>query len=342
MEPLPLEVQCILNYQNRVTLSAQEFAGAVESSARGCLAPEGAAVASAAVLSEVARHLCVGGEAKRLRPLLVLKVGELLGASGDRLMGVAVAAEHIHGSSLLHDDVVDDGAVRRGRPTANVVFGNAVAVLAGDWLLSRAIQRLRHLPPEITHEAVDCIAEMAAGAVAELGVRGRADVRAEALRAVALGKTGALFAWCGWAAARVPGRAAEIPVLEELGRRLGVAFQMADDLKDLCDDRGCKKRFADIRAGNPSFALAQACEASPDFAASLSDAWARLPLAEDEVEALGRAALDAGGAPAAAALDVELARAAASLAPLGPEAWLASFAPFVAGFTAGLPGGVAS
>ncbi|MHB8874786.1 MAG: polyprenyl synthetase family protein [Myxococcaceae bacterium] len=314
-----------------------DFVSAVESSVQSCLAAAASSPgAGGGVLSQAARHLCLGGGAKRMRPLLVRRVGELVGAPSEGLKDVAVAAELIHAASLLHDDVVDEGTLRRGQPCANVVFGNAVAVLAGDWLLSRAIGRLRPYPAAITFEAVDCIAQMAASAVAELEARGNAGLSLFALRSIAEGKTGALFAWCGRAAAHLAGREADAPALERFGRHLGVAFQMADDLKDLCDERGGKERFADLRAANPSFALAHAAQASPAFARALSQAWSRRPLEEGEVAELGRAAFDACARPAAAALEEELA-AAAALAPLWPRAWSAHFAPMAEAFTRDLP-----
>jgi geranylgeranyl pyrophosphate synthase len=322
-----------------MTPAAADFVLAVETQVQACLAAGAAAPGSTSqVLSQAARHLCLGGSAKRLRPVLVRLTGELVGAPAAGLRDVAVAAELIHASSLLHDDVVDEGALRRGRPTANVVFGNAVAVLAGDWLLSRAIQHLRPYAPVITFEAVDCIAEMAGGAVAELEARGRADLTLPALRVISEGKTGALFAWCGRAAAHLAGRSADALVLERFGRHLGVAFQMADDLKDLSDEHGGKERFADVRAANPSFALAHASQASPAFACALADAWARGALSEEEVARLGKQAFAAGALPAAGALDAELSAAAFALAPLSPDAWRERFAPLAAAFTRDLPG----
>src|SRR5512144_1649282 len=93
-------------------------------------------------LMDAARHLCMGGGGKRARPMLVRLFGDAVGAPDEHLVDVAVAAELIHSASLLHDDVVDAGMFRRGRPTANARWGNVVAVMSGDLLLSGALLRL--------------------------------------------------------------------------------------------------------------------------------------------------------------------------------------------------------
>src|SRR3954468_14276130 len=93
-------------------------------------------------LMGAARHLCMGGGAKRARPMLVRLFGDAVGVPAERLVECAVAAEMIHSASLLHDDVVDAGMFRRGRPTVNARWGNIVAVMSGDLILSGALLRL--------------------------------------------------------------------------------------------------------------------------------------------------------------------------------------------------------
>ena len=105
-------------------------------------------------LEEAARHLCLADGAKRTRPRLVQLFAKAVDAPADVAIDVAVSAELIHAASLLHDDVIDEGSQRRGQPTANRVWGNLPAVLAGDLILSRAIQRLLRWPSPVSKRSV--------------------------------------------------------------------------------------------------------------------------------------------------------------------------------------------
>lgn len=224
------------------------------------------------VVSDVSRHLCLAEGARRFRPLLVERLGALFDLPSAPLEAVAVAAELIHAASLLHDDVVDDGTLRRGRPTANAVWGNSVAVLAGDWLLTRAFQQLESLPVGLTRSAIDMVGEMSASALIEVGARG-AVLPMDRWRSMAEGKTGALFAWCGTAVAALADRPDAAPLLDRFGRRLGLAFQLADDLRDFLDARSGKALYADIRNGNPSAVVALAATLEPSVKSGLESAW---------------------------------------------------------------------
>jgi octaprenyl-diphosphate synthase len=114
------------------------------------------------VIPALADHL-IAGSAKRLRPLLTVAAARLAGARDDACLKLAAAVEFIHTATLLHDDVVDESSLRRGKPTANALFGNAASVLVGDFLYSRAFQmmvsvdRMRVL--EVLAEATNVIAE---------------------------------------------------------------------------------------------------------------------------------------------------------------------------------------
>ena len=240
---------------------------------------------SGGILAEAAQHLCINGRGKRIRPRLVWLLGAALGTPRTALEELATAAELIHGASLLHDDVVDEGALRRGVPTANVRWGNTVAVLAGDWILTAAMKQLRGLPVAVTWDALDVVAAMTRATVLEAEARGRLDLSEAAWRAIAEGKTGALFAWCGSAAARVIGNEEAAARLARFGRRLGIAFQLADDLRDLCGGEP-KDRFADIRNRNPSLPLIRAMAISPLVR--------ELLLADVPIEEIGRAVIASG------------------------------------------------
>ena len=186
-----------------------------------------------ALIPQLAGHIVAGG-GKRLRPMLTLGCARLCGYRGDRHIALAAAVEFIHTATLLHDDVVDASELRRGRDTANAVWGNKPAVLVGDFLFSRSFElmvadgSLRVLA--ILTRASAVIAE---GEVMQLMTTGNmATTEAEYL-AVIEAKTAELFA----AASRIGAVLGERPPAEEealdrFGRNLGIAFQLVDDLLD--------------------------------------------------------------------------------------------------------------
>lgn len=223
-------------------------------------------------LAAAARHLCLAEGAKRARPQLTYAFGEALGVPDAASLDIALAAELIHSASLLHDDVVDAGLLRRGRPTANSLYGNHAAVLSGDLLICFALQSLRNHPPESTALAVEVIAKMTHAAILEVEARGDASLTYQTWLDVAVGKTGVLFGFCGAASAMYAANEAARQDLLAVGERLGVAFQLADDLADIRADTN-KSAFADIRQKNPSSLLALATQVSPAFRVSLAEAW---------------------------------------------------------------------
>jgi octaprenyl-diphosphate synthase len=177
----------------------------------------------------------VSAGGKRLRPLLTLACARLCGyRDGERHVAIAAVVEFIHTATLLHDDVVDASDLRRGRDTANAIWGNKPAVLVGDFLFARAFQlmvedgSLKVL--EILSRASSVIAE---GEVHQLMTANDTTTSEEAYLAVIEAKTAALFA----AAARVGAVLADRPqddetALERFGYNLGVAFQLVDDVLD--------------------------------------------------------------------------------------------------------------
>jgi octaprenyl-diphosphate synthase len=186
-----------------------------------------------ALIPQLAGHIVAGG-GKRLRPMLTLGAARLCGYRGERHISLAAAVEFIHTATLLHDDVVDASGLRRGRDTANAVWGNKPAVLVGDFLFSRAFElmvddgSLRIL--EILSRASSVIAE---GEVLQLMTANDTQTTIDAYLAVIEAKTAELFA----AASRIGAVIAERPPREEealdrFGRNLGIAFQMADDVLD--------------------------------------------------------------------------------------------------------------
>ena len=190
-----------------------------------------------ALIPELAGHLIAGG-GKRMRPMLTLACANLLGYTGTRHYKLAAAVEFIHTATLLHDDVVDGSGMRRGKRTANLIWGNPASVLVGDFLFSRAFElmvedgSLRVL--RILSHASAVIAE---GEVEQLTAQRRIETGEEQYLEIIGAKTAALFA----AACRVAPVVAEASdeaelALESYGRNLGIAFQLTDDVIDYASD----------------------------------------------------------------------------------------------------------
>jgi octaprenyl-diphosphate synthase len=192
------------------------------------------------LICSIADYIVSAG-GKRLRPILVFLTAQALGADpkASRVVDLAAAIELIHTATLLHDDVVDESDLRRGRPTANAEFGNAASVLVGDFLYSRAFQvmvstgDMRVL--EIMAEATNRIAE---GEVMQLMALGNLDLTEAQYMDVIEAKTAKLFEAAGalGAIATNTADAQTIRTMAEFSRRLGVAFQIADDVLDYRGD----------------------------------------------------------------------------------------------------------
>jgi octaprenyl-diphosphate synthase len=179
-------------------------------------------------------HYIIDAGGKRLRPLLVLLCGSALGSCSDEHIKFAATIEFIHTATLLHDDVVDISALRRGRPTANAEFGNAPSVLVGDFLYTRAFQLMVQLGNmDILDHMADTTNVIAEGEVLQLVRAGNADTSEEQYLDVISRKTAILFAAACHGAATLSGASAETrETLREFGMNLGIAFQMIDDVLD--------------------------------------------------------------------------------------------------------------
>ena len=204
------------------------------------------------LIPQLAGHIVASG-GKRLRPLLTLAAANLCGYQGDRHIGLATCVEFIHTATLLHDDVVDESRLRRGKDSANAVWGNQSSVLVGDFLFSRAFQimvsdgSLRVL--KILSSASAVIAE---GEVMQLMTTNDTETSEEAYLNVIRAKTATLFAAAASVGAVVAERpSAEEQALQSFGMNLGIAFQLIDDVLDYAaeeDDLG-KTIGDDFREG---------------------------------------------------------------------------------------------
>lgn len=275
----------------------------------------GPAVEQRDTLLAAARHLCLDG-GKRARPLLVKIFGDTLGVPEGALVDAAVGAELIHAASLLHDDVVDAGMYRRGKPTVNARWGNIVAVMSGDLLLSGALLRLAKVDARLTATALATVSEMTRAAIAEVEARGNLGLPLAGLRAIGEGKTGSLFGWCGVAAATVAGDEEAARRFDAFGRRLGVAFQMADDIRDVTGTDEGKPQYADLLSRTPSLPVLLATARDAKLKARIAEAWAWASLGAEKVRELGTAVLVSGALDEAVELmNAEIDAAVEALGP---------------------------
>ncbi len=225
------------------------------------------------LINQIGAHI-IGSGGKRLRPMLVLLAAQAASYAGDEHIQLAAVVEFIHTATLLHDDVVDESDLRRGRKTANVVWGNAASVLVGDFLYSRAFQLMVELERmrvmKILADTTNAIAE---GEVLQLLHINNPDTDEAAYLQVIERKTAVLFS----AATRLGAVLGGLPREQEealalYGMHLGFAFQIADDVLDYVSDSDTlgKNIGDDLAEGKPTLPLIYAIQRSkPEHAASM-------------------------------------------------------------------------
>ncbi len=224
-----------------------------------------------ALVNQVAEHI-VGGGGKRLRPMLVLLAAQAAGYTGAHDILLAAVVEFIHTATLLHDDVVDESDLRRGRKTANALWGNAASVLVGDFLYSRAFQMMVEANDmRVMRILADTTNRIAEGEVLQLLNVHNPDVDEAAYLRVIERKTAVLFA----AATRLGGLLGKLPAAQEqalahYGLSLGFAFQIADDVLDYVADAGTlgKNIGDDLAEGKVTLPLIYALERADSAQAS--------------------------------------------------------------------------
>jgi octaprenyl-diphosphate synthase len=231
----------------------------------------GVSPADSCVGKSAGHLLALGG--KRLRPMCVSLTARIGGVSGQAVMDLGVAAELVHMATLLHDDVVDGGELRRGAPAARVLYGNAASVFAGDWLLVEALRRVQRSRVARTLDTLlNTIDEMITAEAEQLERRGMITVDRESYFSVVEGKTAALFRWAMQSGGRAGGLdEVACDALSEFGRHLGIAFQLVDDLLDYTGDAGDtgKHLFADLEEGKLTYPLILGLERDPSIEAVL-------------------------------------------------------------------------
>ncbi len=224
------------------------------------------------LVGEVSRYIISAG-GKRLRPALLLLVSGALGFRGEQRFNLAAVVEFIHTATLLHDDVVDDSTLRRGRATANQTFGNAASVLVGDFLYSRAFQMMLDARQirvmEILADATNVIAE---GEVLQLMNMHDASLDEAAYLRVIRSKTAKLFEASTRLAAVLAGSTPEVEqACADYGQALGTAFQVIDDVLDYDGDATemGKNLGDDLREGKATLPLIAAMQRAPKAQSAL-------------------------------------------------------------------------
>jgi octaprenyl-diphosphate synthase len=266
---------------------------------------------------------------KRLRPALALLAARLVGRSftPERAHAAGAAVELIHMATLMHDDVVDEAPERRGRLTANRLWGNAITVLTGDFLLAKSISLLAHNDDnlQVVRVFADVTVTMAEGEVLQAAVAHKLDITEATYEEIIERKTARFLAGCCETGAMLGGATpAERASLRAYGSEMGMAFQIADDLLDLLGDpkKTGKPLGTDLRDGRVTLPLIHALRvAEADEAALLRDTLARVERTDADIAAVTALVARHGGFEAARRVaEGRAERAVAHLAgfPAGP------------------------
>ncbi len=204
------------------------------------------------LIAKVARHILFSG-GKRLRPLLMVLSARLCGYKGDYDKTLSTVFEYMHAASLLHDDLIDDAPMRRGKPVAHSIWGNSAAILVGDFLLARSLSISAKTGDMKVIRTIAKITEnMSQGEIHQLMRKGKLDISEEEYMEVIRRKTAVLFQGaCRISAIITAAPNKKEKALSDYGYNLGLAFQMADDLLDYTSDTKVlgKEVGADLKEG---------------------------------------------------------------------------------------------
>ena len=244
-------------------------------------------------VTETSRHLVEAG-GKRFRPLLVLLAAQFGDPRAAGVVPAAVVVELTHLATLYHDDVMDDAALRRGAASANARWDNNVAILTGDFLFARASDLLADLGPEAVRLQARTFERLVTGQIRETVGPSPNDDAVDHYMSVVADKTGSLIATSGRFGALLSGAGEPaVEVMTRFGERIGVAFQLSDDLLDVASDSAVsgKTPGTDLREGVPTLPVlyALAGDDTDASAVRLRDILATGPITDDALhaEALG-------------------------------------------------------
>lgn len=273
-----------------------------------------------AAIPKIGGHLTFAG-GKRFRPLLCLLAAKACGYEDENRITAAAVAELLHTATLLHDDVVDGGEFRRGRPAARMVFGNGLAVLTGDYCLARALDAMARVGQlRAVQTMAEMVTRMAEGEVAQLALAGDWSIDRKRYYRVIDRKTAALIAWSASVGGLVPAPLGDS--LAQFGRELGFAFQIADDVIDYASDmsKSGKARAQDLREGKATLPLLIACERDSSLRADLrSRLGDRGPAEDSDVQELLARVESTGALEAASRVASAHAASAVQLLQVVPD-----------------------
>ncbi len=278
---------------------------------------------SSPLLQAAATHLAEAG-GKRFRPLLALLASHFGDPAAPEAVEAALVVELTHLGSLYHDDVMDEAPVRRGAPSANARWSNAVAILTGDYLFARASDVVAGLGVEAVRIQARTFARLVDGQISETAGPAEGQDAVEHHLQVVAGKTGSLIAASAHLGALVTGAPAQhVAVLARFGEAVGVAFQLSDDLIDVLSETGQsgKTPGTDLREGIRTLPVLLALAETDPAGARLRELISRpLPDDAEHAEALSLLRASPALARARAVLDehVEQARQVAGALPAGP------------------------
>jgi geranylgeranyl pyrophosphate synthase len=223
-----------------------------------------------ALIAEICHYLIDGG-GKRLRPLFILLVYRACGGDdgkGEDAADAAIALELIHSATLLHDDIIDAGLLRRGKPSAFARYGQAASLVAGDYLFCRAFELCGRFDERLVRTAAQACIRLTEGEVMEGRMRHNSAASLDDYIEVITRKTASLFSAGGRVAADLAGaRSNTIDSMEKLGLAVGLAFQMVDDLLDILgpEEKIGKPVGTDLRAGIISLPVVLGVQTSPEL-----------------------------------------------------------------------------
>jgi octaprenyl-diphosphate synthase len=225
---------------------------------------------SEGLIAEICHYL-IDGIGKRMRPAFVLLVYRACGGSDAKLgdaVDAAIALELIHSATLLHDDIVDEGMLRRGKPSAYARYGLGPTLIAGDYLFSRAFELCGRFDEHLVRMAAEACIQLTEGEVMEGRFRRNVEVSFSDYVAVITRKTASLFRSGGRVGSDLAGGSKSIvTAMGELGLAIGLAFQMVDDILDVIgpESKIGKPVGSDLRAGIPSLPVVLGVETEPEL-----------------------------------------------------------------------------
>lgn len=272
--------------------AVQEDLTRIESALERNLTPE------LALVREIAGHTLFSG-GKRLRPLLCVLTHRALGGEHPLVEDIAGIFEYLHAATLIHDDLVDEAVLRRGKPAAHTVFGAPEAVLTGDFLLARSLTlaaRTGH--PEIISVIARVTEEMAQGEIEQLRNKGDLTLSEAAYDRVIERKTAVLIQGACKTGALLAGAPPDVVAASDrYGRELGMAFQMADDLLDYVSDAESlgKRPGADLREGKATLPLIRLMETASETDQAFLSGVVGTDFSDGDFERIGALLASSGG-----------------------------------------------